>query len=66
MKIELRDPPTRRFTDVRPSWWLRHGTALIFLAFLAAAVVILLLPWPHSGGRTLFQLLTGTWIIHIF
>lgn len=55
--IEIRDTPTRRFTDVRPSWWLRNGTAIIAVLFTIVAVAIAFLPYPHAGGRKLWEIL---------
>ena len=49
----------RTFIDREPSSLLRHGTTAIAIAiiFAAAAAIVTTLPYPHSGGRTLWQVI---------
>ncbi len=47
----------RTLIDREPSWLLRHGTTAIGIIFAAAAAIVMTLPYPHSGGRTLWQVI---------
>ncbi len=47
----------RTFIDREPSSLLRHGTTAIAIIFAAAAAIVTTLPYPHSGGRTLWQVI---------
>lgn len=56
-RIELHTERTRPHTDREPSWWLRHGTMTITLIFLVIAVAVMLLPYPHAEGKTLWEVI---------
>lgn len=55
--IELRNEEARGFDEKEPSWWLRHGTGITCFVFLALAIIILFLPYPHSEGRYVWEII---------
>jgi len=56
-EIELRNEEERGFDEKEPSWWLRHGTGITCFVLLALAIIILFLPYPHSGGWSVWEII---------
>lgn len=48
-----RSEKVRRLLDERLPWILRHGTALVLLLFLIAAILLAFLPYPHGDGESI-------------
>ncbi len=55
--VTKREKEQSREIRSEPSSLLRHGTTAIAIIFAAAAAIVTTLPYPHSGGRTLWQVI---------